>query len=371
MDMDLPGRRRLRALALVLLACASPVHPRAAEEPVVNMYNWTDYIGPDTLRDFEREYGIRVNYDVYTSSEIVDAKLMAGGSGYDVVIHAATFTRRLFPVGLFLPLDKSKLSNWKHLDPKLMELFAQFDPGLRYSVPYMWGTTGFTYNVDMVKERLPDAPLDSSAFIFKPENAAKLADCGISLLDSPTDVIPTALLYLGYEANSVKPDELQKAGQLLGLIRPYIKYFDSTKLLNDLPNKEVCVAMSWSGDYSIAATRAKEAGIDIHLKYFVPKEGVPFWLDAAYIPADAPHPENAYKFLNFLLRPEVIAAISNYIGYANANRDATPLVNPEFTANPALYPDAETIKRLHSTTVMPPKIERLRSRTWTRVRTGL
>ncbi|MBI2993479.1 MAG: polyamine ABC transporter substrate-binding protein [Gammaproteobacteria bacterium] len=358
-------------LLLGALICAAAFSATAAEEPVVNMYNWTDYIGPDTLRDFERETGIRVNYDVYTSSEIVDAKLMAGGSGYDVVIHSATFTRRLFPIGLFRPLDKGKLPNWRHLEPDLIELFGTFDPGLRYTVPYMWGTTGFTYNVDMVRERFPDAPLDSAAFIFKPENAAKLADCGISLLDSPTDVIPTALLYLGYQANSVKPEELKEAGELLSAIRPYIKYFDSTKLLNDLPNREVCVAMSWSGDYSIATTRAREAGLDIHLEYFVPKEGVPFWLDAAYIPTDAPHPDNAYKLLDFLLRPDVIAEISNYTGYANANRDATPLVNPEFTGNPALYPDAATLKRLHSTSVLPPKIERLRSRTWTRVRTGL
>lgn len=352
-----------------LLCAAAPA--AAAEEPVVNMYNWTDYIGPDTLRDFERETGIRVNYDVYTSSEIVDAKLMAGGSGYDVVIHSSTFTRRLLPIGMFRPLDKSRLPHWKHLDPGLVALFEAFDSGLRYTVPYLWGTTGFLYNVDMVRERLPDAPLDSSAFVFDPANAAKLADCGIALLDSPTDVIPAAMLYLGYPANSVEPEELRAAGELLSAIRPYIKYFDSTKPLNDLPNREICVALGWSGDYSIAVTRAKEAGLDIRLEYFVPREGVPFWLDAAYIPADAPHPENAYQLLDFLLRPEVIAGVSNYTGYANANRDATPLVNPEITGNPALYPDAAILARLHPTSVLPPKIERLRSRAWTRVRTGL
>jgi putrescine transport system substrate-binding protein len=302
---------------------------------------------------------------------VVDTKLMAGKSGYDVVIHSATFTHRLLPTGIFMPLDRARLPNWSRLDPRLLQLFDSFDPGMRYSAPYMWGTMGFSYNVDMVRERAPDAPLDSAAFVFDPANASRFADCGLTLLDSPTDVIPTAMLYLGHEANSTDPDELKQVELLLKGIRPYIKYFDSTKMLIDMPNREVCVAMSWSGDYSVAWRRAREAGIELDLAYTVPREGVPIWLDAAYIPSDAPHPDNAHKFIDFLLRPEVIAAISNFTGYANANRDATVLVDPEYTSNPAIYPDEETFRRLHPSTVKAPKLERLRSRTFSRIKTGL
>lgn len=355
-------------IGILALLLAAPVH---AEERVLNIYNWADYIGPDTLADFEREFGIKVNYDIYDTSEVVDTRLMAGRSGYDVVFHSATFTVRLIEAGLFLPLDRARLPNWKNLDPRLLQLFESFDPGMRYSAPYMWGTMGFSYNVDMVRARAPDAPVDSAAFVFDPKNAARFADCGLTLLDSPTDVIPTAMLYLGHEANSTDPAQLKEVEALLKGIRPYIKYFDSTKMLIDMPNREVCVAMSWSGDYSVAWRRAREAGIDLNLAYTVPKEGVPLWLDAAYIPADAPHPDNAHKFIDFLLRPEVIAPISNFTGYANANLAATPLVDAEFRNNPAIYPDEETFARLHPSAVKAPKIERLRSRTFTRIKTGL
>jgi len=357
-----------RLILVALLAAPASV---AAEEPVLNIYNWADYIGPSTLADFEREFGIKVNYDIYDSSEVVDTKLMAGRSGYDIVFHSATFTVRLMAAGIFRELDKSKLPNWRHLDPRLLQLFAAFDPGMRFSAPYMWGTMGFSYNVDMVRERAPDAPLDSAAFVFDPKNAARFADCGLTLLDSPTDVIPTAMLYLGHPANSTDPADLKDVENLLKGIRPYIKYFDSTKMLIDMPNREVCVSMSWSGDYSVAWKRAREEGIDLNLAYTVPKEGVPIWMDAAYIPADAPHPDNAHKFINFLMRPEVIAPITNFTGYANANRDATTLVDPEYTSNPAIYPDEEVMRRLHPSSVQEPKVERLRSRTFSRVKTGL
>jgi len=343
----------------------------AAEERVVNVYNWADYIGPTTIADFERETGIKVNYDIYDSSEIVDAKIMAGKSGYDVVVHAASFTTRLLGHGIFRPLDRSRLPNWTNLDPELLSLFDEFDPGMTYGAPYMWGTVGFAYNVDMIKARMKDAPVGSAAFVFDPAIASRFADCGISLLDSPTDVIPMAMLYLGHDANSVDPDELKEVENLLKAIRPYVKYFSSTKLLNDLPNREVCIAMSWSGDYSVAWRRAREAGIRINLAYTVPKEGVPIWMDAAYIPADAPHPDNAHRFIDFLLRPKVIAAVSDFTGYANANKAATPYVNPEYTGNPAIYPDAEIMRRLHTTALMAPKVERRRSRTFTRIKTGL
>lgn len=374
--------RKYRAAILLLAAASalawlalygfrSPAAPAHAEGAVVNVYNWSDYIGPDTLAQFEKETGIKVNYDIYDSSEIVDTKLMAGHSGYDVVIHAASFVARLIPVGIVKELDRSKLPNWKYLDPKLLKLFDRFDPGMKYGAPYMWGTVGFAYNVDMVKKRMKNPPLDSAAFVFDPNVVSHFADCGVTLLDSPTDVIPLALMYLGHDPNSVNAKDLEDVQNMLLKIRPYIKYFSSQKMLNDLPNKEVCVANSWSGDYMTAWRRAREAGIKIHLAYDMPKEGMPIWLDAMYIPSDAPHPDNALKFINFILRPKILAAITNFTGYANAESAATQYVKPAYRNNPAIYPDKRVLKLLRPAVVLQPKLERLRSRVWTRVKTGL
>ena len=228
---------------------------------MLNVYNWADYIGATTLDEFEREYGIEVNYDVYDSSPTVDAKLMAGHSGYDVVVHSAGYSSRLQEVGIYLELDRSKLDNWHHLDPELLRQFARYDPGNRYAVPYMWGTTGFTYNEEMILERMPDAPVDSAALVFDPEVARHFADCGISLLEAPTEVIPAALIYLGRDPNSLAPEDLKAAEQVLQAIRPHIKYFSATKFLLDLPAGETCIAGSWSGDYAVATTRAREGGL--------------------------------------------------------------------------------------------------------------
>lgn len=337
----------------------------------LNIYNWADYIHPDAITRFEEEFGIDITYDIYDSSEIVDTKLMTGRSGYDVVVHAASFTARLATVGIFHPVDFNKLPNWHHLDPNLIRRADEkYSNGLQ-GVPFFWGTTGITYNVDLIKERMPNAPLDSSALIFDPEIISKFTDCGISFLDDPTSVIPMAMMYLGYPANSVDLQQLKEVETLVKAVRPYITYFSSTKMLLDLPSEEVCIAMSWSGDYSVASNRAKEAGIDINLDYIIPKEGGGMWFDNMYIPEDAPHRENAYLFLNYMLRPEVIAASTDYIGYANANKSATPMVNPSLTANVAIYPDAETLQRLQTTEVLAPKEERKRSRTWTKIKTGL
>ena len=337
----------------------------------LNIYNWADYIHPDAITRFEEEFGIDITYDIYDSSEIVDTKLMTGRSGYDVVVHAASFTARLATVGIFHPVDFNKLPNWHHLDPNLIRRADEkYSNGLQ-GVPFFWGTTGITYNLDLIKERMPNAPLDSSALIFDPEIISKFTDCGISFLDDPTSVIPMAMMYLGYPANSVDLQQLKEVETLVKAVRPYITYFSSTKMLLDLPSEEVCIAMSWSGDYSVASNRAKEAGIDINLDYIIPKEGGGMWFDNMYIPEDAPHRENAYLFLNYMLRPEVIAASTDYIGYANANKSATPLVNPSLTTNVAIYPDAETLQRLQTTEVLAPKEERKRSRTWTKIKTGL
>lgn len=359
------------AFAVMLIALLPATPAIADEERVLNIYNWADYIGKDTLADFESEYDIRVNYDIYESSEIVDAKLMAGHTGYDVVIHSAAFSARLMPAGIYQPLYKNKLSNLGNLDSRVLDLLAESDPGNRYAVPYMWGTTGFSYNVQMIKDRMPNAPLGSGDMIFKPEIVSRFADCGVSFLDSPTDVIPMALNYLGYDGNTTDLDEIAKAEAVLKSVRPYIKYFSSTKMLMDLPNKEVCVAMSWSGDYATAFMRAKEAGLDIELAYTIPQEGSVSWVDGAYIPSDAPHPNNAHLFLDFLMRPEVIAAISNQTNYANGNEAATPLVNPEIVNNPAIYATDRVLGQSTIQKLFPPKIERIRTRIWSRVKTGI
>ncbi len=374
-------RQLTRHLWLVLVAIVTPAVSIASEQDLIdaargtpqklNIYNWADYINPKALTDFEKEFGIEVTYDIYDSSEIVDTKLMTGRSGYDVVVHAASFTARLATTGIFHPVDFDKLPNWHHLDPDLVrKADEKYSNGLQ-GVPFFWGTTGIAYNVDLIKERMAHPPLDSSALIFNPDIISKFTDCGISFLDDPTSVIPMAMMYLGYPANSVDIQQLKEVEALVKAVRPYITYFSSTKMLLDLPSEEVCIAMSWSGDYSVASNRAKEAGIDINLDYIIPKEGGGMWFDSMYIPADAPHRENAYLFLNYMLRPEVIAASSDYIGYANANKSATPLVDPSLTMNVAIYPDAETQLRLQTTEVLAPKEERKRSRTWTKIKTGL
>jgi putrescine transport system substrate-binding protein len=363
-------RHAAAAAATVLASLGALCHAAPAEQPVLNVYNWADYIAPDTLSNFTRETGIKVNYDIYDSSEIVDTKLMAGASGYDVVIHAANMAARLAPAGILRPLDKSRIPNLRFLDPRVLETYQRYDPGLRYGVPFTWGTTGFTYNVRMIRERMPDAPVDSAALVFDPKIVSRFADCGVTLLDSSTDVLPMALAYLGHDSNSVEPADLNEAVQLLLAIRPYVRYFSSQKMLIDIPAEEICIAMSWSGDYVVARNRARDVGHPVELAFDVPKEGTPAWFDAAYIPADAPHPDNAHVFLDYLMRPAVLAAVTNTVGYANASREATPLVRAELRNDPAIYPDEVVMQRMQTPFVLPPKTERLRSRAWSRVKTG-
>lgn len=351
----------------VLFAWASS----AEEEKVLNFFNWADYIGDTTLADFEAEYGIKVNYDVYDSTEVVEAKLLAGKTGYDVVVHAVRYSARLIPIGVYQPLDRSKLPLWGNLDPWVMDVMGRYDPGNKYGFNYMWGTTGIAYNVRMVRERMPDAPVDSAAMILDPDVVSRFADCGVSILDEPTDVIPMAMLYLGHDANSVDEDDLAEVEALLKAVRPYIRYFSSAKFINDLPNEEICIAMSWSGDYIQAMRRAREVGADVELAYSVPEEGTVVWFDGIFIPADAPHPENAHLFLNFLLRPEVIAPISDLTGYANGNIASIPYIDPRVSHDPAAYPDQGKLTNLNAGKIFGPKLERRRTRTWSRIKTGL
>ena len=320
---------------------------------------------------FEAETGIKVNYDTYDSSPMVDVKLLAGNSGYDVIVHSNQFSQRLTPIGIYEKLDMSKLPNFSNIDP---EMFAQIDnyPAVRgYNVPYHWGSTGYAWNVEMVRERLPDHPMDSADVIFDPDVVSKLADCGVTLLNGATDLIPMVLAYLGRDPNGVDDESLAAAEAQLKLVRPYIRYFSNDKYLSDMPNKEVCVAMSWSGDYATSARRAREAGLDLDIRYTMPKEGSGLWVDGLYILSDAPHKENAYKFLDFVLRGDVAGAIANEVGYATINAASWPYTDPAILEDPAIYTPEEDWDAYYPIKTPDPKRERPRQRTFARIKAGL
>jgi putrescine transport system substrate-binding protein len=343
-----------------------------AEEPKqLNVYNWSDYIGETTIADFEKETGIKVQYDTFDGNETLEAKLVTGGTGYDIVFPSSSFFARQIQIGLYQKLDKSKLPNLKNMDPEIMGILSrEADPGNEHAIPYMWGTNGFSYNVDKVKERMPDAPLDSLAMIFAPDIVSKFADCGVTFLDSPEDVLPLALAYLGKDPTSQKEEDIVAAADAVMKVRPFIRNFDSQQYLTALPNGEYCISMSWSGDYATAATRAAEAGLNINLAYTIPKEGTNIWFDGMLIPADAPHPQNAHLFLDYMMRPEVIAAATNYTYYANANVPAREFVLKEILEDPAIYPTEEVLKRGFPSVVRDQAISRVITREWTRVKTG-
>lgn len=338
---------------------------------IVNVYNWADYIALDTIEKFEAEYGIKVNYDLYDSSEVVDVKLLAGNSGYDVVVHSSQFSSRLTPIGIYEKLDYSRLDNIRHLDQDLIEKIDIYENTRGYTLPYHWGTTGYAYNAEMVRERLPDHPMDSGDVLFDPEVVSKLADCGVTLLDGPTDLFPMVLAYLGRDPNALDDENLAAAEAQLKLVRPYIRYFSNQKIATDLANKEVCVAMSWSGDYAVAQRRASEAGLNMDLHYTIPKEGSGLWIDGLYMPADAPHKDNAYLFLNFLMRPDIAADIAKEVLYANSNKSSREYMSEEMRNNPAVYPDDETFKRTYAILSADQKRERPRTRAFARVKSGI
>jgi putrescine transport system substrate-binding protein len=350
-------------------ASAAPNTP-TAEEPVLNIYNWADYIGYDTVAEFERQTHIKVIYGVYDSNETLEAKLLAGQSGYDIVSTTTGFYARQIKAGAYRPLDRDKLPNWRNLDPAVLELQAQADPGNRYAVPYLHAMNGIAYNVDLVKRRMPNAPTDSLAMIFDPAVIAKFADCGVTFLDSPEDVIQLALSYLHLDPNSQRPDDLKAAERVVMAVRPYIRTFDSIDYFHQLASKESCVAIAWSSDYEVAQERAREDGTGVKLAFILPKEGSNITYNAFLIPASAPHPEAAHKFLNFILDAKVIAAITNDIHYGNDNVAARPFVHAELLNDPAVYPPAEVRARLFLPVELDADYDRLRTRAWTRIKTG-
>lgn len=337
----------------------------------LHIYNWSDYIAEDTIANFEAETGIKVTYDVFDSNEVLEAKLMTGNTGYDIVVPSLTFLARQIKAGVFQPIDKSRLSNLGNLDPALMKEIAVKDPGNTYSLPYLWGTTGIGYNVEKVRGVLgEDAPVDSWAMVMDPANLAKLKSCGVAFLDTPSEIIPPVLHYLGEDPNSFDEAVIQKGVDHLMKLRPHITYFHSSQFINDLANGDICVAVGWSGDVFQAAARAEEAGKPFEISYVIPKEGAPMWFDMLAIPKDAKHPNNAHLFLDYLMRPEVMAGISNYVAYASANSASEPLVDEEIRNNPGVYPTAEAEKGLYALAVLPPDVDRLFTRHWTTIKTG-
>jgi len=368
--MKLTRRSSLSLMAGAALAMPYVSRARAQEEAVLNVYNWNDYIGETTIEDFQTATGIHVNYDLYDSTETMESTMLAGKTSFDVVAQAGSALGRFTEAKIYQPLDRSKLPNWVNLDPIILKTFEGWDPGNLYGVPYMWGTVGLTFNVDMVKERIPNADLTTLDILFKPENAAKLADCGISIVESPRDVIPMTLAYLGLNPNTTNPKDFDAVVKAFAPIHKYIRAFDSNNYLNAIPNKELCVINNWSGDYATANARAAEAGIEINLVYHVPKTGSPAWFDIWCIPANAQHVDNAHKFINYMMEPEVIAKCTNYTNYANVNLAANKFVDPAILADPAVYPDDELKKRLWTQKSMSSDLERARTRAWSTIKTG-
>ena len=363
------------AAASAAVAAAGAALPADAgrsngEEKKLFVYNWSDYIADGVIDDFKKETGVEVTYDVFDSNEVLQSKLLQGNTGYDVVVPSASFLERQVKAGVFQALDKALLPNLKNMDPELMKRVALHDPDNAHSVNYLWGTSGVGFNEDKIRAVMPDAPVDSFAMFYDPKIIAKFKDCGVSILDAPSEVLGTVLLYLGKDANSEKPEDLAAAEKLLASIRPYIRYVNSSKYIEDLANGEICLALGWNGDVLQARDRAKEAGKTFKIKYNIPKEGAIMFFDMLAIPADAKHPKNAHLFINYLLRPEVAAKNSNFKRYASMNAASWPLVHDDVRNDPGIFPTAEVKTKLVPDLAESPQFTRLLTRAWTRFKTG-
>ena len=362
--------RRITLLAGVIAAAMGLSAVQAADR-VVNVYNWSDYIAPDTIAEFEKETGIKVVYDVFDSNDMLDGKLATGNSGYDVVVPSNHYLAKQVRAGTYQKLDKSKLPHLVNLDPAIMNSLAAGDPGNEYSVPYLWGTNGIGLNLTKVRAVLgDDAPLDSAALIFEPEYAKKLSSCGIALLDAGDDVLPQMIQYQGGNPHTTSREDYQKAFDAMMKVRPFITYFHSSKFITDLAKGDICVAYGYSGDILQAADRAEEAGSTDEIVYIIPKEGAAMWADLMAIPLDAKNVAEAHEFINYMLRPEVIAKVSDYVAYANPNLNATELVDEDIRNNPGVYPSAEMIEKLYVARERERDVQRWLTRDWTRVKSG-
>ena len=364
-------------VAIALLAACGGKQEAATtaeggEAKVLNVYNYSDYIAEDTIPNFEKATSIKVTYDVFDSDEMVETKLLTGNSGYDIVVPTLNFFGRQIQAGVFLPLDKSKIPNLANLDAGVMARIAGQDPENKYGVPYMIGTTGIGYNVAKLKERFGGSTgiADSWDLVFKPENIAKMKDCGVTLLDTPADMIPIALHYLGEDPHSHDPATIQKAAELLKSIRPYVQNFHSSQYVGSLANGSTCLVVGWSGDIIQARDRAEEAENGVEVAYSIPKEGAPQWFDMLAIPKDAKHPENAYAFINYLLEPQVAANNTNVTHYANPVKSATPLVEAAIRDDKTIYPSDEVAAKMFTYAINPPEVDKLYTRLWTEIKTG-
>lgn len=342
----------------------------AAEDKVVNVYNWSDYIDENILKEFTAETGIKVVYDVFDSNDVLETKLLAGKSGYDVVVPSATFLARQIQAGVFTKLDQSKLTNNGNLWDLVKDKTQIYDPGNAYSINYMWGTTGLGYNVGKIEERMADAPVSSWRMIFDPAIVSKFADCGVYMLDAPDEMIPAALNYIGEDPDAKDKKTIQKAEAVLMAIRPYIRKFHNSEYIDALANGDICLAVGWSGDVLQARDRAAEADRGNEINYLAPDEGAIMWFDQLAVPNDAPHPDNAHTFINYILRADVMAKASNYVYFANGNFKSQALLDDEVINDPAIYPTPDALKTLYTNTPYDPKSQRILNRLWTKVKSG-
>jgi putrescine transport system substrate-binding protein len=368
-----PSRRLIACLAALGLALAllAPTTASAQGERVVNFFNWSDYIDPSVLEAFTRDTGIKVRYDTFDANETLETKLLAGKSGYDVVVPTGYFLQRQITAGVFQKLDKSKLPNLVNAWPLIAQRLAFYDPGNQFAVNYMWGTTGIGYNVKKVHEILgPDGKIDSWDVVFKPEQLAKFKDCGIHMLDSVDDIVPAALRYLGLDPNSTQQKDLDKATELITKVRPYVRKFHSSEYLNALASGEICFVVGWSGDIKQAQKRAAEAKGGVEIGYAIPKEGAQMFFDNLAIPKDAPHPAEAYALIDYLLRPEVAAKNTALVQYANGNLTSQKLIDKAILDDRTIYPDEATLAKLYTISAHDQKTQRVLNRLWTRIKTG-
>jgi len=371
-DMIRAFSGRLARLALIAAAGLALLAPAVkAEERVVNFYNWSNYVAPDVLENFTKETGIKVVYDTFDANETLETRLLAGKSGYDVVVPTAYFLQRQITAHVFQKLDKSKLPNLANAWPVVVQRLATYDPGNLYAANYMWGTTGIGYNVKAVRKILgPEAQIDSWDIVFKPENLAKFKGCGVHMLDSAEDIFPAALNYLGLEPNSTKQADLEKAADLVSKITPYVRKFHSSEYLSALAIGEICLVVGWSGDIMQARSRAAEAKNGIEIGYAIPKEGAQMFFDNLAIPADAKNVTEAYELINYLYRPEVAAKNTDFLSYANGNLASQKLIDPKILNDKNIYPDEATLSKLFVITARDPATQRIINRLWIKVKTG-
>lgn len=368
-------RRTLLLIALVLISAVAIKAPSLGQSRSLNVYNWSDYVEPTVIDAFSKETGIAVKYDTFDANETLETKLLAGKSGYDVVVPTAYFLQRQIAAGVFQKLDKSKLSNLGNVWPEIARKLAIYDPGNEYAVNYMWGTTGIGYNVKKAREIVkPDGPIEAAMaswdIVFKPESLARFKDCGVFMLDSSDDIMPAALHYLKLNPDSKDGNDLDAAATLLTKLRPYVRKFHSSEYLNALATGEICLVLGWSGDIKQAQKRAAEAKNGIEIGYAIPKGGAQMWFDNFAIPKDAPHPAEAHAFIDYMLRPEVAAKNSNFLGYANGNLASQRLIDKAVLEDRTVYPDATTMATLYTITARDQRAQRLLTRLWTKVKTG-